>query len=169
MPAWFLIHPRGLVLRREGDAVALPTDEDAAVLGVEARDGHPLGLLDGEDAVAASVAEDAQLALPLEIVDAFSLRGYYRALGEERFRLAGIANQLVDWANTHRFCGRCATPTQRATDERAMRCPACGLLAYPRISPAVIMLVRRGKEALLARGSRLSLIHISGAPTRTGG
>jgi NAD+ diphosphatase len=38
-----------------------------------------------------------------------------------------------------------------------MRCPSCGLLAYPRISPAVIVLVRRGEEALLARGTRFPL------------
>jgi NAD+ diphosphatase len=35
-----------------------------------------------------------------------------------------------------------------------MRCPSCGLLAYPRIAPAVIVLVQRGSEALLARGAR---------------
>jgi len=157
MPAWFLIHPRGLVLRREGDAVSLPSDEDAASLGVRAGEGHALGVLDGQEAIAAAVAEDAPIAPPLETVDAFTLRGYHRSLGEERFRLAGSANHLVDWARTHRFCGRCATPTERATDERAMRCPSCGLLAYPRISPAVIVLVRRGDEALLARGARFPL------------
>ena len=155
MPAWFLIHPRGLVLRREGtDGVALPSDEDAAAFGVDVRGGHALGSLGDEQAVAAAVSEDVSVSAPFEVVDAFGLRGFYRALGEERFRLAGMANQLVDWANTHRFCGRCATPTERASDERAMRCPACGLFAYPRISPAVIVLVRRGEEALLARGAR---------------
>jgi len=157
VPAWFLVHPRGLLLRREGADVALPSDEDAAALGVDAREGHALGSLGGEPAVAVAVAGEVEVASPIEIVDPFSLRGYYRALGEERFRLAGNAHQLVDWANTHRFCGRCATPTERAVDERAMRCPSCGLLAYPRISPAVIALVRRGEEALLARGARFPL------------
>jgi NAD+ diphosphatase len=38
--------------------------------------------------------------------------------------------------------------------DRAMQCPACGLLAYPRLSPAVIMAVHRGPDLLLARGSR---------------
>ena len=37
-----------------------------------------------------------------------------------------------------------------------MRCPACGLLAYPRLAPAMITLVTRAsgddEEALLARG-----------------
>jgi NAD+ diphosphatase len=158
MPAWFLIHPRGLVLRREGsDGVALPSDEDAAAFGVDPREGHALGSLDGEEAIAAALSADVPVASPFELVDAFGVRGFYRALGEERFRFAGMANQLVDWASTHRFCGRCATPTERVLDERAMRCPSCGLFAYPRISPAIIVLVRRGEEALLARGARFPL------------
>jgi NAD+ diphosphatase len=38
-----------------------------------------------------------------------------------------------------------------------MKCPTCGLVAYPRISPAVIVLVRKGDQALLARSSRFRL------------
>jgi NAD+ diphosphatase len=36
--------------------------------------------------------------------------------------------------------------------ERARTCPACGLAAYPRLSPAVITVVERGPEILLAQG-----------------
>jgi NAD+ diphosphatase len=68
--------------------------------------------------------------------------------------MVGRATQIIEWATTHRFCGRCATPTERLAAERCMKCPACGFLGYPRIAPAVIVLVRRGPEALLARGAR---------------
>jgi NAD+ diphosphatase len=45
----------------------------------------------------------------------------------------------------------------RPDNDRSMKCPACGLLAYPRLAPAMITLVTRGapgptSEALLARG-----------------
>jgi NAD+ diphosphatase len=84
---------------------------------------------------------------------AFSdLRALYGRLPETQWSVAGRAVQLVDWARTHRFCGRCGTPTEAASGERAMRCPACGLLAFPRVAPAVITLVTRGEEVLLARG-----------------
>ena len=33
-----------------------------------------------------------------------------------------------------------------------MRCPRCGLSAYPRLAPAIIVLVERDDEVLLARG-----------------
>jgi NAD+ diphosphatase len=47
--------------------------------------------------------------------------------------------------------GACATPTKRQANERARRCPACGLSAYPRISPAMMCLVTHNEKILLAR------------------
>lgn len=157
MRAWFLVHPRGLVLRRDGDAIDLPNDDDAASLGARVETAHALGGAGGAEALGAAVRDDAELRAPLAVVDWFELRRVVRGLGEDCFRLAGAAKQLVEWEGTHRFCGRCATPTERATGERAMKCPKCGLLAYPRLSPAVIVLVRRGDEALLARNARFPL------------
>lgn len=75
-------------------------------------------------------------------------------LAEVDWAVAGRAVQLVEWARTSRYCGRCGTPSELVVGERAMRCPACSLVAYPRLAPAVIVLVRRGDEALLARNRR---------------
>lgn len=73
-------------------------------------------------------------------------------LDEDEWTVAGRAVQLAEWDRTHRFCGRCATPTDPSPGERARRCPACGLLAFPRLAPAVITLVERDDgRALLAR------------------
>ncbi len=88
---------------------------------------------------------------------AVDLYRYFGMAGERRWSVAGRAVQIVEWARTHRFCGRCATPTVPVPGERAMRCPACGLTAFPRVAPAMITLVTRGpagpdQEALLARG-----------------
>lgn len=157
MVDWYLIHPQGLVLRRDAEGVTLPTDDDATALGARAAEGHALRSVDGVEAIAAAIAADTPLPEPLFLAGPLEMRNIHRALGEERFRLAGMANQLVDWEGTHRFCGRCATRTERVAGERAMRCPSCGLLAYPRITPAVIVLVRRGDEALLARGARFPM------------
>jgi NAD+ diphosphatase len=87
-------------------------------------------------------------------VDLYSLHG---RSSEEDWLVAGRAVQLVEWTRTHRFCGRCGTPTEPAENERALRCPACRLMAFPRLAPAMITLVTRGEpgpdqEVLLARG-----------------
>ncbi|MBI2278208.1 MAG: NAD(+) diphosphatase [Dechloromonas sp.] len=80
-----------------------------------------------------------------------SLRAIFQLAGPETFALAGRATQLLDWQSHHRFCGQCGTPTTMKSGELAMQCPSCGLLAYPRISPAVMVLVRDGDRLLLAR------------------
>jgi NAD+ diphosphatase len=149
--AWFLVHSEGLVVRREGDRVDLPGDDDATALGLLADEAHDLGALDDGAAALAAAVGNAAVAAPLEVV---RLRELYVPLGDARFMMAGRATQIVEWADTHRFCGRCATPTHRIPNERCMRCPKCGFLGYPRVAPAVIVLVTRGDEALLARGAR---------------
>jgi len=80
------------------------------------------------------------------------LRQLWGVLPEIQWTIAGRAVQIVEWARTHRYCGRCGTATEPAPGERAMRCPSCGLLSFPRLAPAVIVLVTKGQEALLARG-----------------
>ena len=87
---------------------------------------------------------------------AIDLYSYFGRSGELDWLIAGRAVQLVEWGRTHRFCGRCGELTVAQEHERAMRCPSCGLLAFPRLAPAMITLVTRGEgadeEALLARG-----------------
>ncbi|MBV7482902.1 NAD(+) diphosphatase [Bordetella sp. BOR01] len=78
------------------------------------------------------------------------LRALLGDLGE-RAPLAGRAFQISEWVRTHRYCGVCATPMQPVGHEFCMRCPACGMSAYPRISPAMMVLVRKGDSILLAR------------------
>jgi NAD+ diphosphatase len=154
LPVYLLVHPRGLLVRREGGSTSLPTAADVASLGLVASAEHRVGRLrSGEQAVAFAV-EGGEPGAGLAVV---GLREVFALLGEEVFMAAGTATQVVEWAATSRYCGRCATPTERVPEERCMRCPACGLLAYPRIAPAVIVLVRRGAEALLARGARFPL------------
>lgn len=85
------------------------------------------------------------------------LRQLWGVLPEQQWTIAGRAVQIVEWSRTHRFCGRCGEATEPAPGERAMRCPGCGLLSFPRLAPAVIVLITKGDEALLARGRQFPL------------
>ena len=79
------------------------------------------------------------------------LRSLFGVMDEALLSVAGRAFQISNWARTHRFCGACGTPTVHLAGERCVKCPACGFMAYPRISPAMMVLIRRGDSILLAR------------------
>ena len=108
-----------------------------------------MGLLDGVPAWA--VGADGSSDTP----DGYALQPLLTLgaqLATPSWMLAGRAVQLVEWARTSRFCGRCGTATELATRERAAACPRCGLNAYPRLAPAIIVTVERGNEILLGQG-----------------
>jgi len=120
----------------------------------ESWERHIVGVVDGDAWWAIDVPADAEDPSYGSAVDMF---GYFGQASAGEWMAAGRAVQVVEWARTHRFCGRCATPTEPSTGERGMKCPSCGLVAYPRLAPAMIVLVTRGEpgpdqQALLARG-----------------
>jgi len=82
---------------------------------------------------------------------ALPLRAAMMALPEAQMLLAGRAAQILEWDRAHRFCGVCGTATESLPHERARRCPACQHAVYPRLNPAMMALVWRGEELLLAR------------------
>ena len=50
---------------------------------------------------------------------------------------------------------------QAKTDERAKLCPACGLVSFPRVAPAIIVAVVRDGTILLARARRFPTVMYS--------
>ncbi|HEX5128086.1 MAG TPA: NAD(+) diphosphatase [Rhodocyclaceae bacterium] len=92
--------------------------------------------------------KDTPLAVGLH---AISLRNAHGILPADLFHIAVRAKQLVTWDLQSRYCGACGTATQTLEGEPAKECPACKLRAYPRLSPAIMVLIRRDRELLLAR------------------
>lgn len=58
---------------------------------------------------------------------------------------------LYNWYRCNRLCGCCGTPTEHDGKERMLRCPSCGNMIFPRISPAVIVAVTNGDKLLLSK------------------
>jgi NAD+ diphosphatase len=117
-------------------AHALPTAADLPPVGEEYRFA-----LDGTDYTARNVADTAAWT-PTE------LRAAYPLLSPTDYAAAGKAFELLYWDETHRFCPRCGHPLRRAS-AISKRCADCDLELFPQVSPAIIVLVRRGREALL--------------------
>jgi NAD+ diphosphatase len=113
-----------------------------------------LGELDGE---ACFAIEGHEVGGADELGEPVALRQLFGVLSDDDFGIAGRALGLTAWDRDHRHCGRCGAPTERSAVERVRTCTQCSHGAYPRLSPAVIMLVERDGKALLGRNARFPL------------
>jgi NAD+ diphosphatase len=113
----------------------------------------PLGQIGGQPCYALALerpedSADGELA-------AVGLRELFARVDDpELVSMAARASQTLEWWFAHAYCGRCGSQTDPAAGEMARGCPACGAQHFPRISPAVITLVHRDGEVLLASNHR---------------
>ena len=148
---WIIVDERSNVLLVDG---AFPVGRECPVSGGAP---HLLGVDDATPVWAVRV-DPGQAADTIDSVAAepVNLRALFGTISDSDWGLAGRAAQVLTWARDHQFCGRCGSANEPHATDRALQCPACGLQSFPRISPAVIMLVERetesGPEVLLAWG-----------------
>ena len=106
-----------------------------------------LGEVDGRACFALGLEESA--ALPTAEHD--DLRGVSALLAADELALLGYARAMVHWHRQHRYCGRCGAPTESRRGGHERVCPACGSESFPRLDPAIIVLVTHGERCLLGR------------------
>ena len=64
------------------------------------------------------------------------------------------ASQVYRWMQSRKYCGYCGTKTEKSTTERALVCPKCRNIEYPKISPAIIVAVMDGDRLLLTKNAK---------------
>ena len=84
-----------------------------------------------------------------------NLRDAFRDMTPDEMREASREAELSEWRRTNRRCGCCGAEMSPHSDpgERALVCKECGYTVYPRIAPAVIVLVTKGDRVLLQRNT----------------
>ncbi len=145
---WFIFQESKLLVEERPSGLSLPCLVHITELGLVPLREHYVGRLDHRPCYAAEVAEGATPPAGLAFE---ALRQVYGRLDENLFWIAARAVQIIDWDRTHQFCGRCGVSLRTKNDERAKECSQCGLLHFPRLAPAIIVLVERGNQLLLAR------------------
>ncbi len=81
-----------------------------------------------------------------------SMRALLTESHSDFFAIAARAWQITLFLRTHRFCGQCGSKMQQIDWEMAMHCFRCHHRCYPRISPCIIVAIRRNNQILLAQG-----------------
>ena len=75
------------------------------------------------------------------------------AQDREIYYIAVKAQHLLGWDKSSKFCGCCGSKNERKENERAKKCPGCGAIQYPRISPAIIVAITKGNQLLMAHNA----------------
>ena len=146
----FVVH-NGKLLVTRGDDPTLVATNDPALDGVSPAATHYFGDYCGKACRVVVLDSAALIGDAHETFEWKGLRALFGVLPDEQTGIAVRAMQLAEWTRTHRHCGVCGTLMQKQPGERAMHCPACGFTAYPRIAPAMMVLVRNSDKVLLGR------------------
>lgn len=146
-----------LVIHEPAPHVAFLGGDDPRIAVVQERQSVLLGWFEGARCVL--VEQEAALDEPAgDASDAAfgrfeELRPLSSELPEREAGLLAYARALSIWRARHRYCGACGAPTLPARAGHVLACSnsACGQEMFPRIDPAIIVLVTDGERALLGR------------------
>jgi len=149
IPVW---RSRNLLVGGTGPAACLlPWDEQLLAV-VDPAELILLGTFRDQVVFAAELAGESPPALraQAEFVD---LRLTGGSLEHDEAGVLAYARAMVSWRRRHRYCGSCGTPTRAEQAGHVMACTdeRCGAQWFPRLDPAVIVLVTDGERALLGR------------------
>ncbi len=151
---------RYLVAQGTAQLLAAGTDPRIALLpqgapllaAAEARSEILLGWFRGARCVLVELPAEGAFELPPGTQLA-ELRPLTAVLPAEEAGLLAYARALLIWRARHRRCGVCGAATAPSRAGHCLVCtdPACAQEYFPRIDPAIIVLVSDGERALLGR------------------
>ena len=112
--------------------------------------------MDGKSFFLADPQTEQYESLLLNLKQVSNVRGVsmqeFRGLRPMWKAFAAItAVQLHNWYRSRRFCGCCGAKLEKSHKERAMVCPECGQLEYPKICPAVIIGITNGSRIMMTK------------------
>jgi NAD+ diphosphatase len=133
--------PRAVLLDR---GTALPFIRQVELIFLGVFRGHP----------AFAFRIDPEISNPLQqFGDFHDLRYLGSVLPADEANLAAQARALVIWHGLQKFCGLCGSPSRAESGGNTRICvdPDCGHTIFPRVDPAIIVLVSNGPQCLLGR------------------
>lgn len=113
-------------------------DARSVLAGLKAKSCDPGSGASGEARVDIDPGSGASGLSPVEY-SVETLRVLRRTKPKEECYAGETAYHLYVWYRDNSFCGRCGERLEYSHQERAMICPSCGNVVYPKIAPAVIV------------------------------
>lgn len=148
---WFIFKGNKMLVREVGHEFMVPMISHPKEISVRETRFYRIGTIHERQCYAIDASESFSPPVDFSFQSLWFLYDY---LDRELFNMAVKAKQIIIWDRTSMFCSRCGARTKDKTNERAKECPDCGFIMFPRISPAIIVLVEKGDKILLARAVR---------------
>lgn len=145
--SWFIFQNDSLLLLKKDDT--LPSETDFSSMTTCFLRHFNLGSFDDKAFHCAEIAPEAPLS---NAYHAVPLRQALSLFGSDGYSLVIRAYSIINWDKNHQFCSRCGSGTVHQAKAFDRQCAACGLHFYPRISPSIIVLIKRDNRLLMARG-----------------
>lgn len=143
---WFIVAQGQILLQPQGDLVPYGNLEDLPL--TESLVAKKMKIGEFQSSPCYLVEFDQQLDIGFgEYSDLRTLLG---AVDDDLFDMAGRAFQLSNFYKTHQFCGQCGNKMHAIDWETAMQCHHCKHRCYPRVSPCIIVGIRKENQILLA-------------------
>jgi len=144
LPVW-----EAQCLIREGAAARLRREEIGSELPDPAQ-GIFLGLEQGEHRFAFAVESRELPELPGQFG---GLRDLVSNVPADDAGLLAYARGMINWHRQHRHCGLCGAPNRADEAGFVLACTSerCGSRSFPRLDPAIIVLVHSDRHCLLGR------------------
>lgn len=144
---WFIFQGDRLLFVKNGEDAA---NYHLAITGNQfiCQRQHTLGHINGIACFCAEI--DPASELPDWMVS-IPLRKAFDILGPDWYTAATKAFSVINWDRNHQFCGHCGSPTRHKSGSFERICEQCGLVFYPRISPSMIVLIKKDDHLLMAR------------------
>jgi NAD+ diphosphatase len=140
-----------LIQREPRTQIAFLGPEHPGIAGLDASRLVLLGWFHGRRCVLVDLPPASGLSLPGAGFE--ELRSLVALLPEDQAQLLIYARALLVWRSRQRHCGVCGAPTVARSAGHLLACTSslCGAEFFPRIDPAIIVLVTDGQRALLGR------------------
>ena len=135
-----------LLVQKEKDGLVIPAFDSTSTLPFDAEAVEPFS----DNNYAVLINTEALSSENQEKYELRSLREFYKETTPEFFAEAATALHLTQWRKNTKFCSHDGTPLERHKSERAMSCPSCRRLFFPRISPCIIVAIIKDDTLLLA-------------------
>ena len=143
---WFILAKGQIILQPKGNFIPygniddLPFPAQLIVNPIRIGDYHssPCYLVELADQQDVGLGEYSDLRALLGHVD------------DALFNMSGRAFQISLFYQSHQYCGQCANKMHAIDWEIAMKCYHCQHRCYPRVSPCIIVAIRKDKQILLA-------------------